>query len=136
MKAKDEANLDGEVVQTYEELVASYGKLPNTLISFAPIVVPILLMALSSALSMAGISSALFTFLGTPIIAIGVGVVLALFPLAGQKKLGEFRELTNQTLEVTGPILSLPPPVVCLGILLLPLRWLILLRKTSGPSLR
>ncbi|NLY92333.1 MAG: GntP family permease [Firmicutes bacterium] len=105
VRANDEADLDGEVTQTYEELVASYGKLPNALASFAPIVVPILLMAFSSALAMAGIPSAIFTFLGTPIIAVGVGVVLALFPLASQKKMGDFRELTNQTLEVTGPIL-------------------------------
>ena len=37
-----------EIVQTYEELVASYGKLPNAWLSFAPIVVPIILMSLFS----------------------------------------------------------------------------------------
>ncbi len=105
VRANDEPDLDGAITQTYEELVASYGKLPSALASFAPIVVPILLMAFSSALAMAHIPSPLFTFLGTPIIAIAVGVVLALFPMASQKKMGEFRELTNKTLEVTGPIL-------------------------------
>ncbi|HHW11587.1 MAG TPA: GntP family permease [Firmicutes bacterium] len=105
VRANDEADLDGTITQTYEELVASYGKLPSAISSFAPIVVPILLMALSSAFAMAGISNPLITFLGTPIIAIAVGVVLALIPLASQNKMGEFRELTNQTLEVSGPIL-------------------------------
>ncbi|HHX01335.1 MAG TPA: GntP family permease [Firmicutes bacterium] len=105
VRANDEADLDGEVTQTYEELVAGYGKLPNAVMSFAPIVVPILLMALSSALAMARIQSPVVTFLGTPIIAIAVGVILALFPLASQKKMGDFQELTNRTLEVTGPIL-------------------------------
>lgn len=105
VRANDEADLDGEVTQTYEELVASYGKLPSAFASFAPIVVPILLMAISSVLAMARIPSPLFTFLGTPIIAIAVGVVLALFPLASQNKMGDFQELTNQTLQATGPIL-------------------------------
>ena len=41
---------------------------------------------------------------GTPIIAIAVGAILH-FPLASQNKLGEFHKLTNQTLEVSGPIL-------------------------------
>ena len=105
VRANDEADLDGEVTQTYEELVAGYGKLPNAVMSFAPIVVPILLMALSSALAMARIQSPVVTFLGTPIIAIAVGVILASLPLASQKKMGDFQELTNRTLEVTGPIL-------------------------------
>ncbi|HEY8392351.1 MAG TPA: GntP family permease [Capillibacterium sp.] len=105
VRANDEADLDAEISQSYEELVASYGKLPSALSSFAPIVVPILLMAFSSILTMAGVASPLFTFLGTPIIAIAVGVIFALIPLASQNKLGDFRELTNRTLEVTGPIL-------------------------------
>lgn len=105
VRANDEADLDGEITQTYEELVASYGKLPNALVSFAPIVVPILLMAFASALAMAGIQNAVIAFLGTPIIAIAVGAILALSPLASQNKLGEFHKLTNQTLEVSGPIL-------------------------------
>lgn len=94
-----------EVVQTYEELIAGYGKLPNGLSSFAPIIVPILLMGLSSALQMAGSSIPIITFFGTPIIAIAIGAILAIIPLSQQKKLGEFYELTNETLKVTGPIL-------------------------------
>ena len=53
VKAGDDIEND-ETVQTYEELVASYGKLPNAWMAFAPIVVPILLMAISSAFSMGG----------------------------------------------------------------------------------
>lgn len=106
VKDREEAGEDtGEVVRSYEELVASYGRLPNGFVSFAPIVVPILLMALSSAFSMAGISVPLVTFLGTPIIAIGVGVLLAIIPLAQQNMMKDFYELTNDTLKVTGPIL-------------------------------
>lgn len=45
VKAADEADIDnGEVVQTYDELVKSYGKLPSGFNSLSPIIVPILLM--------------------------------------------------------------------------------------------
>ena len=94
-----------ETVRTYEELVASYGKLPNAWLSFAPIVVPIILMALSSAFSMAGITVALIKFLGTPIIALAVGVIISVFVLSTTGKMGEFYDITNETLKTVGPIL-------------------------------
>ncbi|HHU78118.1 MAG TPA: GntP family permease [Clostridiales bacterium] len=96
---------DAEITQTYEELVASYGKLPNAWLSFAPIVVPILLMSLSSAFAMAKLSVPVITFFGTPIIAIAVGVLFALGVLVAQKRTGDFYELTNETLKIAGPIL-------------------------------
>lgn len=106
VKAEDEANnMNEEMVQTYEELVASFGKLPNAFMSFAPIIIPIILMGVSSAFSMAGISLSILTFLGTPIIAIAVGVIFGVFLLASQKKMSEFYEITNDTLKVSGPIL-------------------------------
>lgn len=108
-KVKDREELgetsEEEIIQSYEELVASYGELPNAWLSFAPIVVPILLMSLSSAFAMAQISIPLITFLGTPIIAIAVGVLIALYLLVMQKRTGDFYKLTNETLKVAGPIL-------------------------------
>ena len=106
VKDRQEAGEDSEeVVQSYEELVASYGKLPNGWVSFAPIVVPIILMSLASALQMAGLPIPIIAFFGTPIIAIAVGVLLAIIPLAQQKKMKDFYELTNETLKISGPIL-------------------------------
>jgi len=106
VKDREEAGEStGEAVRSYEELVASYGKLPNGWISFAPIVVPILLMALSSAFSMAGLSVPIITFFGTPIIAIATGVILAIIPLSQQKMMKNFYKLTDETLKVSGPIL-------------------------------
>ena len=94
-----------EIVQTYEELVASYGKLPSAGLSFAPIVVPIILMALSSAFNMAKISVPFITFLGTPIIALAVGVIISVFVLNATDKMGEFNGITEETLKTVGPIL-------------------------------
>ena len=99
-----EANND-EVTQTYEELVASYGKLPNGWLSFAPIVVPIILMGVASALSMAKIDIPVITFLGKPVIALAVGVLISAVLLATTKKMGEFRDITEETLKTVGPIL-------------------------------
>ena len=53
VKAADEADR-AEVTKTYEELVAEYGKLPSGISALAPIIVPIILMGISSAVSMAG----------------------------------------------------------------------------------
>ncbi len=104
VKAHDEAS-DTATSQSYEELVKSYGKLPNAWMSFAPIVVPIFLMGLASALSMAGASVPIFTFLGTPIMALAVGVILGIILLVSSGKISEFYKLTDETLKTTGPIL-------------------------------
>ena len=108
VKSADETGDSTETAKTYEELVASFGKLPGGFDALAPIVVPIVLMALGSIASMAGwtgIAFDLFNFLGKPIIALAVGTIFAVIQLAATKKLGEFYDLTNETLKVTGPIL-------------------------------
>ncbi|MCI5846255.1 MAG: GntP family permease [Clostridiales bacterium] len=104
VKARDEADT-AETTQTYEQLVASYGKLPNGWMAFAPIVVPIILMGLSSALSMAGANVPFLAFLGTPIISLTVGLLLGVVMLGMSGKMGEFYDITNETLKTVGPIL-------------------------------
>ena len=108
-KVKSSEDIDVDTTtQSYEELVMAYGKLPNGFISLAPIVVPILLMALGSIASMAkwtGLAYSIFSFLGTPIIALGVGVLFAIGQLGVAGKMDRFYEVTNETLKVVGPIL-------------------------------
>ena len=107
VKADDEAAA-GETAKTYEELVADYGKLPNGCNALAPIIVPIILMAASSIVAMAKMTGAfanLLTFLGTPIIALAVGTLLAVLQLKLAGKINKFYELTNETLKTVGPIL-------------------------------
>lgn len=74
-----------ETVESYEALKASYGKLPGATASLAPLVVPILLMALSSVASMLhweGTASDLCLFLGNPMVALAVGTLLAVVLLS------------------------------------------------------
>jgi GntP family gluconate:H+ symporter len=108
VKSADELTDNGETVKTYDELVAEYGKLPNGFNALAPILVPILLMALGSVSSMAGWSGGLSVacdFLGKPIIALAVGTVLAIVQLALADKMDDFYNITNETLKTVGPIL-------------------------------
>jgi GntP family gluconate:H+ symporter len=96
------------VTKSYEEIVAGYGKLPNGFLSLAPIIVPIILMALGSIAAMAGwtgVALRLFSFLGTPIIALAAGVLFAVWQIAAVNKLDKFYETTNGTLKIVGPIL-------------------------------
>lgn len=99
---------DGAESLSYEELKSSFGRLPSACLSLAPIMVPILLMALSSVASMArwdGIAADLCLFLGTPMIAMAIGAILAIILLhhTGQGDL--FFKLTDNTLRAVGPIL-------------------------------
>ena len=108
VKSKDELVEAGEVVKTYEELVAGYGKLPNGFNALAPIIVPVILMALGTIgkqLGVTGFALNLLTFLGTPIISLAVGTIFAIAQLAIAKKMGEFYKITNDTLKTVGPIL-------------------------------
>ncbi len=108
IQSADEISDNSEVVKTYEELKAEFGKLPNGVNAVAPLVVPILLMAVSSIVSMIGGEGFfvdLFKFLGTPIIALAVGTVFAIIQLFTAKKGKDFYNLTNETLKTVGPIL-------------------------------
>ncbi|MFU0831575.1 MAG: Gluconate transporter [Oscillospiraceae bacterium] len=111
VKSADEADTksaNGEIVKTYEEILKEYGKLPNGALSLSPIIVPIILMALGSISSMAhwtGFGADLCAFLGTPIIALAVGTIFAVWLLQNMNKMDRFYEVTNETLKTVGPIL-------------------------------
>ena len=108
VKSKDELVSSDEVTKTYEELVAAYGKLPNGFNALAPIVVPVLLMALGTIgkqVGITGIALDILTFLGTPIISLAVGTIFAIVQLALAKKIKDFYSITNDTLKTVGPIL-------------------------------
>lgn len=107
VRSGDEAD-NSEVTKTYEELVAEYGKLPGGFIALAPIIVPILLMALGSIAAMAhwtGFIYDLSVFLGTPIIALAVGTLFGILQMAQAGRMDQFYDVTNETLKTVGPIL-------------------------------
>ena len=108
VKSADETSAGSEVVKTYEELKAEYGRLPGALEAIAPILVPILLIAIASFVSMLhaeGVLADILLFLGTPVMALSVGAVFAIIQLFGAGTGQEFYVLTDNTLKIVGPIL-------------------------------
>ena len=108
VKSSEDISLHDENTKTYEELIAEYGKIPGGFASFAPIIMPIVLMGLGSVVTMAGMDGpiAIFIkFLGTPIISLGVGVLLAVGVLVSTQKTDKFYDITEETLKTVGPIL-------------------------------
>ena len=108
IKSADEIVSSDEVVKTYEELVAAYGQLPGGFNALAPIIIPVILMALGTIgkqLGVTGFALDLLSFLGTPIIALAAGTIFAIAQLAIAKKMDQFYAITNDTLKTIGPIL-------------------------------
>lgn len=108
VKSSEDAIDSNEVFKSYEELVAEFGRLPGGVNALAPIIVPILLMALGSIAAMAGWTGLLYDiciFLGKPVIALTMGTLFAILQLFLAERMQNFYEITNETLKVTGPIL-------------------------------
>ena len=106
IKAFDDNN--EQTAESYEALKAGFGQLPGLAFSLAPLIVPIVLMALSSIAAMlhwSGWAGDLCLFVGHPMIALAVGALLAVLLLAKSGKSTELFRLTDETLRTVGPIL-------------------------------
>lgn len=102
--------LNSEAKETVEGGQEGVPKLPSGWASFAPIVIPIILMALGSIVSLTGDSTSTYfklcIFFGKPFIALVIGFLCAiplLFVDSGNAK--QLLSLTDKTLKVVGPIL-------------------------------
>jgi GntP family gluconate:H+ symporter len=91
------------------ETEESQNILPSTLSSFLPIIVPLILITLKSLINLVdkggqSFISKLFLLPGDPVIALSVGVVLALF-LLKDKKIESMNHIFGEAIEKAGPIL-------------------------------
>ena len=105
---------DATITASYEELLNKFGTLPSGFLSLAPIIMPIIFMAVGSVIDVlakqgmldkAVLLAKIFLFLGNPIIALAIGVIFCVFLLAETKKMREFDHITNESLKIAGPIL-------------------------------
>ncbi|MGF7492664.1 GntP family permease [Campylobacter concisus] len=105
---------DATITASYEELLKKFGTLPCGFSSIAPIIMPIIFMAVGSVIDVlakqgmldkAALLPKIFLFLGNPIIALAIGVIFCVFLLAETKKMREFDHITNESLKIAGPIL-------------------------------
>ena len=111
---EDLETAQNSTVKSYDQLVAEYGKLPNGLMAFLPILAPILLMSLGTVANIAGwtrtdggssLVGDIIVFLSTPVIALSVGFLFAVLVLATSRKIKHLRSVVEKTLKMMGPIL-------------------------------
>lgn len=102
---------------SYEELRAEYGKLPSGFLAFLPILLPIVLICMASIAKLpsaplgAGTGFEVTVFLGTPVIALALGLVAAIFLLRGHGKLSKFNTQISDAILLAAPILL----ITCAG---------------------
>ena len=92
--------------EAFDALKSQYGKLPNAWLSFAPIIVPVIAMAMGTIASVLKWTSLPFwSFVGSPIIALALGVVFGVILLLATGKMKEFRSIVEDNLKTVGPVL-------------------------------
>ena len=97
--------------QSYEELRESYGKLPNAFLAFFPILLPLALICAGSIAKLPshpmgeGTVFDVVAFLGTPVIALIIGLFAAILLLRGNGKMARFNEQIHESIRVSAPIL-------------------------------
>ena len=108
VRIEDNAQEREQAMLDVQKALESQGELPGAFISWAPIIVPIVLMAMGSVASMMKWPEPFYTltvFLGIPIIALAVGTLFAVWLLKSTGYMSEFYKVTNETLMTVGPIL-------------------------------
>jgi GntP family gluconate:H+ symporter len=83
-------------------------ELPSTFMSFAPIVIPIILILLNtvtSALGAEGTAASIVNFLGAPVIAVGIGLIVSIYGLAGKYSREETLEYMEKGIKSAGIII-------------------------------
>ncbi|ELJ8533648.1 GntP family permease [Vibrio cholerae] len=97
--------------QDWQALKASYGQLPSASQAFAPIFVPILLICFGSIAKFPsfpfgqGMLFEVLGFLGQPLTALLIGLLLAVRLLKSADKVAEFGERISQSITAAAPIL-------------------------------
>jgi len=105
---------DATITASYEDLLKKFGTLPSGFLSLAPIIMPIIFMAIGSIVDVLAkqgmfdkmaLLPKILLFLGNPIIALAIGVIFCVFLLVEARKIREFDHITNESLKIAGPIL-------------------------------
>ena len=103
------------IAAKYNSIIEKSGRLPSAALSFAPIIVPIILMSLASILQGAEMQQQLkdvVLFLSNPTIALAIGLLFATFLL---ERGSGFEEMVENSLKRSGPILFITAAGSVLG---------------------
>jgi GntP family gluconate:H+ symporter len=114
--------IDPNAEQSYEDLLKSFKDLPSTFMSFLPVVLPLVLIALNSVAAFptnpfgTGAVKGFFVFLGNPNIALLIGVFIAASMARGKGDV--FGEWTSKAIESSAIILVITAAGGALGMVL------------------
>lgn len=91
-------------IENVEELMKNKD-LPPLLMSVLPILVPLIMIFANTICSFSGIESQIITFIGSPIVALSVGVLIAVYGLARDKDKSTVMEYMEDGIKSTGMIM-------------------------------
>ena len=121
-----------------EALVAQEEHNCSAMLSFLPIVLPIVLMALGSVATLVTMPedvAAVLTFLGKPVIALIIALLSCLPLLMRQKMMGQFYDITQSSLKTAGPIIFITAAGGVLGAVVVASGFVDII-KESGEALK
>lgn len=103
---EDDSDVDVNAPKdAFDALKSQYGELPNAWLAFAPIVVPVLAMAMGTIANVLKWEVKFWGFIGSPIIALTLGVIFGVVLLFATGKINEFGKIAEENLKIVGPIL-------------------------------
>ena len=79
--------------------------LPGFWVSVAPIIIPIVLILLKTVLDFVGVSNAVIDFFGSPIVALGIGTLLAIYGLVKKEDNKKVLGMMDEAIKDTGIIM-------------------------------
>lgn len=94
--------------QNIEEMFPNLDKLPSAFVSFLPIVLPVVLIFLNTLGSAAGVSGMpgeIISFVGNPVIAVAIGLVVSIYTLAANETREDAIKRMEEGVESAGIIL-------------------------------
>lgn len=103
----DRMDYKAEYIKSMDDLDELIGQknLPALLPSVAPIVVPIVLILLKTVLDFIDIGNPVIDLLGAPIVALGIGTLLAIYGLAGKESKTDVLKCMDNAIKSTGMIM-------------------------------
>ena len=103
----DRKEFKQEYIKSMDELNAMMDakQLPGFWVSVAPIFIPIILILLKTVLGFVGISNSVVDFLGSPIVALGIGTLLAIYGLVPKEDNKAVLKMMDDAIKDTGIIM-------------------------------
>ncbi len=103
----DRKEFKKEYIKSMDELEHLMGqkKLPGLGVSIAPIVVPLVLILANTILDLAGIEISILAFLGSPIIALAIGTLIAIYGLMAKDDNKKVLGVMDNAIKSTGIIM-------------------------------